>query len=607
MSMLSLTNGSWTLEISEHGHVLGLHDGSTRMFVRQKEAAICELLFDSPERKIVVASAEITRKTTASAYFETRLDLGSEVVLRFSYEIQEPDRHGTAILCRVELLPDVPLDTDVLLRWFWGARLPEHGREIFAPLFDGRGLRTNRAKRQEWHYVCAGGWGGSGEEGRSVSERLALPMLDEGSAESPLHVAYFADPYFSTGIILPTDELPELFQCRFLPGAGSGQFPGRIFGLYLHDLTAETALDGFFRYGIENSPPGPAWLHDIAMAHYDFLSENGEGWFRDIDRLAELFGAEDRRRIALTLHGWYDFLGRYCFSGKAKGFDKTWTVMRGGEGREMSLREIHRRIAYAKESGFRVLLYYADGLAIDSAAPNYDASLVFREPDGALRTHYWSGPDTAAQTYIMDPLHPRVQDFFRSYMAALLAEFGGEIDGLNWDETFSMKVGDISRGENAGYASRAFMLLSKELREMVKACSAEIAFMASDCTQLSLPQEDGSTWSVNAAQNALVFDGTYQDSHCYPAAWQYGLFPNYRNVLWSCNWKPVENFEWTKMGVRAFGAPVAISNGWGENRGVSHYSGDEIRKLIELFEERKAQRGRVKWIEWRDDVRPPNR
>ncbi|MGB5873544.1 MAG: hypothetical protein WBG01_00915 [Bacteroidota bacterium] len=606
MSKLSITNGTWTLELSEHGHLLGLHDGSTRMHVRQKEAAICELLFGSPERNVVVASAQITRKTASSAHFETVLDLGTPVALRFSYEVREPDGHGTAVLCRFQLLPDALLDTDVHLRWFWGVRLTEPGATIFAPLFDGRGLRTNRQRRQEWHYVCVGGWDDGGGEGKSESEsrsesrRLAVPLIDESAPESRFHVAYFADPFFSTGIALSPDESPEFIQCRFLKDAGAGQFPERTFGLYLHGGGAETALEGFFRHGIENSPPGPAWLHDIAMVHYDFFSEKGEGWFRDIDKLVELFGAEDRTRIALTLHGCYDFLGRYCFNEKTKQLDDKWTVMKGTEGLEMSLREIHKRLAYANERGFRVLLYFADGLAIDSAAPNYDESLVFREPDGTLRTHYWSGPDTSAQTYIMDPLHPGVQDFFRGYMEALLAEFGGEIDGLNWDETFTIKTHDISRGETAGYASRVFMFLCKELREMVKARNPDIAFLASDCTQLSLPLEDGTYWSVNTAQNALVFDGTYQDSQCYPAAWQYGLFPNYRNVLWSCNWKPVENFEWTKLGVRAFGAPVAVSNGWGENRGVSRYSEEEIRKLIELFREKKAQPGRVKWIELGD-------
>jgi hypothetical protein len=274
--------------------------------------------------------------------------------------------------------------------------------------------------------------------------------------------------------------------------------------------------------------------------------------------------------------------------------------MQGGDQKEMTLEEMHRRIAYAKERDFPVLLYFADGLAIDSRAPNYSEDLLFREPDGSLRKHYWSGPDTMDQTYIMDPLHPRVQDFLRGYTNALLTEFADEVNGFVWDETFTIQLGDITAGENAGYADRAFMLLCKELRNFVRSRRRSLALLGSDCVGLSLPLEDGSYWSVNPAQNALVLDGTYQDSQCYPAAWQYGLFPNYRNFLWSCNWRPVENFEWTRLGVRAVGAPVAISNGWGENKGVSQYSDQEIQKLMELFEERKAQRARVKWIECDD-------
>jgi hypothetical protein len=413
-------------------------------------------------------------------------------------------------------------------------------------------------------------------------------------------MAYFADPFFSTGISLPSDDTQEAFECQFLSGAGVHQFAERIFGLYMHTGDADTALEGFFRHGMTDCPPGPVWIHDIAMVHYDYLSEKGEGWFRDIDKLSALVSPRDCGCIVLTLHGWYDLLGRYCFDEKSKTLDDRWTVMPRGNRGEMTLGEIHRRLAYAKQRGFRVLLYYADGMAIDSGAPNYDQEIVFREPDGSLRKHHWAGPDTIGQTYIMNPLHPRVRTFFYEYTRALLAEFGDEFDGLTWDETFTTRVGDVSAGMYPGYADRGFMLLAKGLRDFVKTANRELAFMASDCTGLRLPQEDGSYWSANPAQNALVFDGTYQDSQCYPTAWQYGIFPNYRNVLWSCNWKPVENFEWTALGVQAFGAPVAISNGFSENLGISRYSEKELKRVMQLFEFRKREKGRVRWIECRD-------
>ena len=85
------------------------------------------------------------------------------------------------------------------------------------------------------------------------------------------------------------------------------------------------------------------------MVHYDYLSEKGQGWYRDIDRLVELFSVEDRRRIALTLHGWYDFLGRYSFDDRSGRFDPRWMTMPTGETVPMTIEDIHRRIDYAKK------------------------------------------------------------------------------------------------------------------------------------------------------------------------------------------------------------------------------------------------------------------
>jgi len=62
---------------------------------------------------------------------------------------------------------------------------------------------------------------------------------------------------------------------------------------------------------------------------------------------------------------------------------------------------------------------------------------------------------------------------------------------LTWDETFTIRVGDLSRAPHEGYADREFMLLAKELRDLVKARNPEIAFLASDCTGLSLPRMMG--------------------------------------------------------------------------------------------------------------------
>ena len=54
-----------------------------------------------------------------------------------------------------------------------------------------------------------------------------------------------------------------------------------------------------------------------------------------------------------------------------------------------------------------------------------------------------------------------------------------------------------------------------------------------------------------------------------PRAWSYGTFPNFRNVLWSCNWEPVTHWDYTEFGVRNYQTAVAISNGWGDYCGFA--------------------------------------
>jgi len=555
---------------------------------------ICELLLTQSGENRRVTSATLLRHDQRSAAYVCDVNLGTTAHLEFKWEVQEPDKTGTPLTCTVNIVSPRNLDSDVLLKWFWNFQLPVPERNVFVPLFDGRGLKTSLKEPKGWHYEC------TGLQAFEAEKKLAMPMVDEHSFGSVLHVTHFADPFFGTSMILPFEDSRGSFSSKFLSAAGSQQFQKRVFGLYLHIGDADTALRAYFDYAIPSCPPGPRWLHDIAMVDYDYLSKKGQGWYRDIDKLTELIAPVDRPRVLMTLHGWYDLLGHYSYDESAKKLLAEWITMPGSDKITMTPGDIHKRIAYAKERGFRVALYFADGMAIDSGVPNYAEDIIYREPDGQPRKHHWSGPDTIAQTYIMNPAHPKVQSFFRGYLNALLQEFGEEIDALVWDETFTIKIGDLSK-DPPGYADRSFMLLCKELRDMVKVFDPEIAFLASDDTGLTLAQDDGSYWRALPAQNALVFDGTFQDSQFYPTAWQYGLFPNYRNVLWSCNWEPFNHFDWTNTGVRVFGAPVPISNGWGEDKGISDCSEAEVKKIMELFELKKSLRGCIHWLDASDE------
>ena len=60
----------------------------------------------------------------------------------------------------------------------------------------------------------------------------------------------------------------------------------RHFGVWLAAAKPDEAfgrsLDAFFRLMLPDVPPGPKWLHEIAMVGYDYLSDGGKGWEKDV-------------------------------------------------------------------------------------------------------------------------------------------------------------------------------------------------------------------------------------------------------------------------------------------------------------------------------------
>ena len=227
----------------------------------------------------------------------------------------------------------------------------------------------------------------------------------------------------------------------------------------LHRGDEKTAMEVFYATSLADVKPGPDWLHEVAMVDYDYLSKNGQGWFRDIDALAARIAPDDRGKVFLALHGWYDYVGRYAFDWRKGAFDKEWTAFpsaltAAGAGScgiphagsaesawpadsikamrpvPMSIADMHRRIRYAKDKGFSVGIYYADGTnACEGVKEIYD-------PGKVLRWGGWEGPDTKGKAYAQNPLHPEVREFYLRYIQALLEEFGKEVDGFIWDETF---------------------------------------------------------------------------------------------------------------------------------------------------------------------------
>jgi hypothetical protein len=354
----------------------------------------------------------------------------------------------------VQVKSQAKLTSDLTV--FLESGLPALPSDTWLPLVNGVGASLGTNQAVAFHFAGAL---------PKSAVYLALPMLSVPEQKSR-RMMIAADPYFS---VLFT---PTALAWTYPAGVGleNGCEKRTIF-ISSHEGAPEQSLDCFFRTVLADMPPGPKWLHDIAMVDYDYMSDGGQGWFRDIDGLAAALPKVDRHKVLFCLHGWYDFLGRYCFDDKTGKFDSDWTVFSsyeaarkapafgtiGGERvavgfanckpLKMSLKEVHARLNYARARGFRVGMYFADGMNAGDGLPDFDPGCV-------LEWGGWTGADVKGKSYVQNPLQPKVRAFYLDYAKALLAEFGPDIDMLNWDETFHIPAGRLGNKNAPGYAWR---------------------------------------------------------------------------------------------------------------------------------------------------------
>jgi hypothetical protein len=142
----------------------------------------------------------------------------------------------------------------------------------------------------------------------------------------------------------------------------------------------------------------------------------------------------------------YDYFQHYAYDHKSGKLLKEWTAFPGTFKVPMSLADMHRRLEFAKDLGFRVLLYFCDGTNSDEGAPDFNKDYVLKDRTGKTFPG-WKGPDSLGQPWMMDPSVPGLRDWYGGYMKALLDEYARDIDGMVWDETFYIPVDFISHSQ----------------------------------------------------------------------------------------------------------------------------------------------------------------
>jgi len=170
-----------------------------------------------------------------------------------------------------------------------------------------------------------------------------------------------------------------------------------------------------------------------------------------------------------------------------------------------------------------------------------------------------------------------------------LDEYGANLDGFVWDETFELKWNTVGPANVPGYAARAMMDLVEDLAKITHnhpSCkNNECVFLTSDCLGA-----DG--FPGGNVPFSLVSDGTYQDTEFNPGFWGYARMPNYRNSVWCCLWNTISDGldkGWLKSAVEQENIPSACSNGWGDGLGISELSKSQQQLIMQYFAEHKIR------------------
>ncbi len=434
---------------------------------------------------------------------------------------------------------------------------------------------------------------GNAAEGPVACSALGMPVVglvfedqESGGPPQPLQLSVAADPYCGSYLqAQPTAAGTQVtVRTTYRGSIVPVRSESRTLALEFHRNGADGTLRSFYRT-IPEIKPGARWIQGIHLVYYDYLSQKGEGWFKDLKALADRIPANDRGRVAVCLHGWYDYFQQYAYDHEHRKLLKEWTAFPGTYKVPMSLVEMHRRLKFAKDLGFRVLLYFCDGTNSDGGAPSFQKTYMLRDKAGKTFPG-WKGPDSLGQPWMMDPSVPGLQEWYRGYLKAMLDEYAQDLDGFVWDETFYIPVDFISYGEaGPAYADRAMMSLVAELTRMVQ------SYHDRNPNLVLLAADNGST------SYALVAHGTYQDSGAREKHWGESMFANYRNSLWSCNWSPLKGDDNNRIAAEKYGLPQGVSNGWEDNCGPSQMPAALLDVVLKRFSKNvESNRQRVRYL-----------
>ena len=182
--------------------------------------------------------------------------------------------------------------------------------------------------------------------------------------------------------------------------------------------------------------------------------------------LADGFQTKHRGRVAVCLHGWYDYFQQYAYDHRSEGPLYHWTAFPGTTKVPMSLEDMHHRMQFAKEPRLPRLLYFSDGTNSDSGAPNFHR--IRAEGPKRQKVSGLEGTGFGGKPVDDGPERAGVQGLVSRLSDSAARRYASDIDGFVWDETFYIKTEFVPQTGLPAHADRAMMSLVSELTQIVQ-------------------------------------------------------------------------------------------------------------------------------------------
>lgn len=405
---------------------------------------------------------------------------------------------------------------------------------------------------------------------RNSTTRAALlaPVVDIFADSGPCHVALFSNSTEPACFEALQGKSSRAWRIGHRVRVEAGKTQTLRAFLLIHSGDATTAWNAFHRFGHQEDFPALAWPRDVRVHYFDFLSatvpdgKRGGGYDLDLQHFGEFHVG------MATQHGYYLSYGDFVHPDR-----KEWQAMpRDAAGPvTMSLAKIKERVEATRRAGVRPAIYMHYTI-LDEGSPLFEGmrDSILVDAAGKPTLFGWEGPDVIKTTWRMSPASPQWREHLVQQAQWIMELFNP--DAIVLDETFTAWGWDHHK-THGGRLSAGGIELMRKLRTVVRSFGPDKALFASDCSMGNF---------------CLWGDGEGGD-HCYDRLLGHELYrkPPIRYLAalgqkaWlPCAWQYKSLWPAQVDLARECGAAVGLTNGWGDNLGLTHVPEDARQQIL---------------------------